>query len=89
MAPVVSVVRVLPRSKVACHRHLGGTTSPVFQRTTSFLSSDKVEYRANHTSERERAKTVAAFYNQPAIEEAAKKVGKFQLHRYIVLETCG
>ncbi|KAK7081130.1 hypothetical protein SK128_027956 [Halocaridina rubra] len=44
-------------------------------RLTSFLTSDRVEYRVsrNHTSERERAKTVAAYYNQPAVEAAAKK----------------
>ncbi|XP_045620984.1 LOW QUALITY PROTEIN: branched-chain alpha-ketoacid dehydrogenase kinase [Procambarus clarkii] len=42
-------------------------------RTASFLSSDRVEYRATHTSERERARTVAAYYNQPAIEAAAQK----------------
>lgn len=40
-----------------------------------------MEYRAqsNATSERERAKTVAAYYNQPAIEAAAKKVGRVVL----------
>ncbi|XP_071551412.1 branched-chain alpha-ketoacid dehydrogenase kinase-like isoform X1 [Panulirus ornatus] len=45
------------------------------EKPTSFLSSDRVEYkvRASHTSERERARTVAAFYNQPAIEAAAQK----------------
>lgn len=71
MAPVLSVVRGLPNSY----------TVKLFSRTTSFLSHDKVEYRAqsNATSERERAKTVAAYYNQPAIEAAAKKVG------YVVL----
>lgn len=67
MAPVLSVVRALPNSNAV----------KLFSRTTSFLSHDKVEYRAqsNATSERERAKTVAAYYNQPAIEAAAKKVG--------------
>ncbi|XP_042878661.1 3-methyl-2-oxobutanoate dehydrogenase [lipoamide] kinase, mitochondrial-like [Penaeus japonicus] len=65
MAPVLSVVRALPNSNAV----------KLFSRTTSFVSHDKVEYRAqsNATSERERAKTVAAYYNQPAIEAAAKK----------------
>lgn len=49
--------------------------APTLQRTTSFLSSNRVEYRASTTtSERERAKSVSAFYNQPAVEAAAKKV---------------
>ncbi|XP_068226584.1 branched-chain alpha-ketoacid dehydrogenase kinase-like [Palaemon carinicauda] len=43
--------------------------------SSSFLTSDKVEFRSrgSHTSERERAKTVAAYYNQPAIDAAANK----------------
>ena len=50
-----------------------GATS--LQRTTSFLSTNRIEFRPNTTtSERERAKSVAAFYNQPAVEAAAKKV---------------
>lgn len=62
---------VLPR--VASFGAQGrGATS--LQRTTSFLSSNRVEYRpSTTTSERERAKSVAAFYNQPAVEAAAQK----------------
>lgn len=68
MTPTMSMVRLV---------RLGaqGKTGAPFQRTTSFLSSNRVEYRASTTSERERAKSVSAFYNQPAVEAAAKKVG--------------
>lgn len=69
----------------SCYPLVSSSSSPInnvspgyflHRRTTSsFLSSDRVEYRSRstHTSERERAKTVAAYYNQPAIEAAAKK----------------
>ena len=46
-------------------------------RFASFLSSDRVEYNLNgnnFTSEKERTKTVSAFYNQPAVDAAAAKV---------------
>uniref|UniRef100_A0A2P2I0J7 Protein-serine/threonine kinase n=2 Tax=Hirondellea gigas TaxID=1518452 RepID=A0A2P2I0J7_9CRUS len=46
-------------------------------RCASFASQDRVEYRGTHSnssSERERTRTVAAYYNQPAIDAAACKV---------------
>ncbi|XP_042224119.1 3-methyl-2-oxobutanoate dehydrogenase [lipoamide] kinase, mitochondrial-like isoform X2 [Homarus americanus] len=79
MAPVVSVVRNAPmvclvrgvRSGCSWRDHRKACVAY----SSSFLSSDRVEYRARatHSSERERAKTVAAYYNQPAIEAAAQK----------------
>ncbi|KAK3881131.1 hypothetical protein Pcinc_014420 [Petrolisthes cinctipes] len=75
MAPTMSVVRVVvgPRQSInllhlrpftlhSNHYHRGHSTN-------------RVEYRAaaTITSERERARTVAAYYNQPAVEAAAKK----------------
>ena len=42
----------------------------------SFLRSNKLECRNNmsFTSEKERTKTVSAYYNQPAVDAAAAKV---------------
>ncbi|XP_076059247.1 branched-chain alpha-ketoacid dehydrogenase kinase-like [Oratosquilla oratoria] len=67
--------RTTARVARSLHHHKNGALQAKTQRHGSFLSSDKVEYRArsNYTSERERAKTVSAYYNQPAIEAAAKK----------------
>lgn len=68
MSPTMSMVRLV------CLGAQGKAGAPTLQRTTSFLSSNRVEYRASTTtSERERAKSVSAFYNQPAVESAAKK----------------
>ncbi|MPC15103.1 hypothetical protein E2C01_007886 [Portunus trituberculatus] len=64
MTPTISVLRM-------SGRQARGTLS--LQRTTSFLSTSRVEYRPSTTSERERARSVAAYYNQPAVEAAAKK----------------
>lgn len=70
MTPTMSMVRL---ARLGAQGTAAG--APTLQRTTSFLSSNRVEYRASTTSERERAKSVSAFYNQPAAEAAAKKVG--------------
>lgn len=79
MTPTMSMVRL---ARLGAQGKAG---APTLQRTSSFLSSNRVEYRASTTSERERAKSVTAFYNQPAVETAAKKVGPSRCYRKLRL----
>lgn len=81
MAPSMSVVRMVARPRNTTTNNLLYLVRPFTIHSNSNYhrgshSTNRVEYRATATitSERERARTVAAYYNQPAVEAAAKKV---------------
>lgn len=82
MAPSMSVVRMVarPRSNTITTNLLYLVRPFTIHSNSNYHrgshSTNRVEYRATATitSERERARTVAAYYNQPAVEAAAKKV---------------
>lgn len=81
MAPTMSVARMVVRPRLTTTTNLLYLVRPFTIHSNSNYhrgshSTNRVEYRAaaTITSERERARTVAAYYNQPAVEAAAKKV---------------
>lgn len=81
MAPALSSLGSL-RTCVPLQRLLQDQLFSLHVRNASFANHDRVEYRNSNnrgylsgsSSERERTRTVSAYYNQPAVDAAACKV---------------
>ena len=80
MSTISRRLQSLSQSNNCVHQLLQSHVKQQQLKYASFLSHDRVEFRqvsSNTSSERERARTIAAYYNQPSVDKAACKVKQY------------